>query len=280
MSARPLAAAVAFLVSLTGAATAARADVNSEACSSAYARGQEDRLAGRLFNARAAFKVCAAATCPAAPAADCKHWTAEVEADLPTIRLTANDTRGMPVANLRVSSDGVLIPGSELSRPVILEAGPHLLRFEAPGYQTLELETALRPTDRELEVHVVLQPPPPQAAGGSTSTAPHALDPAPTLALGLAGVGVVALGASAYFGLRARSQYDDLKSSCGHACTQSQADSLHAKALIADIALLTSAAAFGAAAWIYFGRDTHRSTTALSFQPHPDGAALSLRIAF
>jgi len=123
------------------------------------------------LNARAAFQVCAAATCPAAPAADCKRWTAEVEADLPTIRLTANDARGAPVANLRVSS-------------------------------------------------------------------------------------------------------------CGHACTQSQADSLHAKALIPDIALLTSAAAFGAAAWIYFGRDTHRSTTALSFQPHPDGAALSLRIAF
>ena len=279
MPARSLAAAVSFLVSLSMAASAttAHAEISSETCSSAYARGQEDRLAGRLFNARTAFGVCADPSCPTAPASDCKRWLAEVESDLPTIRLTVKNTAGASIAKLRVFSDGVLVPAADLSRPVILEAGPHLLRFDAPGYQTLELETALRPTDRELDVRVILQPPGPAKTEAPTSP-PE--DPAPTLALGLAGIGVVALGASAYFGLRAHAQFDDFESSCGHACTQSQADSVHTKALIADLALLTSVASFGAAAWIYFGRDTKHHTTALNVQSRPDGATLSVRVAF
>src|SRR5450432_3815483 len=203
MRAVPTAAAFSLLL----ATASAGAEVSADACSSAYTKGQEDRLAGRLFSAREAFKVCAGASCPGAIAADCRHWKSEVEADLPTVRLKVTDAQGAPIANLTLSADGIGMPDIVLTQPVILEAGQHVLRFEATDFRPVEVERALRPTDRELEVAVVmhrLSEPLPEA--GKRAGAREAPDSAghgvPVLAVALASVGVVALGGALYFGLR------------------------------------------------------------------------------
>ena len=281
MSARSLAAAVSSFIAVLSCAAGARAELSAESCSSAYARGQEERLAGRLFSARSAFKTCTDATCSAAVSADCRRWVTEVEADLPTVRLRVQDTHGAALEALSVSSDGVNIPQAELSQPVILEAGPHLLRFEAPGYQPLELEKALRPADRELAVNVVLHSLNEVVPAAPATPSAGASSAIPAWAIVFASAGVAALGTSVYFGLSARNQNEDLKASCAPVCTQSQADSVHSKALISDIALLTSAAAFGAAAWVYLSRGPSQpAVAALSFEPRRDAAAVHLHIAF
>src|SRR4051794_16663268 len=77
-----IASVFAFL-SLTTLAASARA-VSVEACSDAYTKGQEERLAGRLLSAREQFRLCRDPTCPSAVVPDCTRWIAEVEADLPT----------------------------------------------------------------------------------------------------------------------------------------------------------------------------------------------------
>jgi len=260
------------LLVIAAVSQAARAE-DFDACSVAYARGQEERVSGRLFNARAAFQECATAACPTALASDCGRWVKEVEADLPTIRLTAHDPHGAPVENLKVSIDGAIIPIGALSAPIVLEAGPHEVRMEAPGYQPVRLDEALRPSDREVPVVVTLRPPP--AVVPETQARP-----VPTAAWVMAGVGAVALGTSIYFGARANSQYHDLKQSCAPTCDPSASDGMYANAVSSDVALASGVVAFAASAIIYFTRPSKHSAAALELEPAVAGGRARVLLAF
>lgn len=217
-----------------------------ESCSIAYARGQEERLAGRLYNARAAFRACATTTC-AALASDCGRWVKEVEADLPTILVKVRGEEGKAVENLQVAIDGETIAAASLSAPIVLEAGPHELRFDAPGYEAVRLERALRPSDREVLVEVTLRPPRPPV----TVSRPR---PIPTASWVLTGVGAVALGGSVYFGVRANGEYRDLEQRCAPKCAPSTSDGMWTHAVIADVALAGAVVALAASAIIYITR--------------------------
>lgn len=255
----------------------ARAAEVDPACATAYAKGQDDRLAGRLFDARTAFQRCAQAACPEAVAHDCATWAAEVEADLPTVVLHVTDSAGRPLPSVRVLADGAPIAAAALERPIVLEAGPHSLRFEAVGYDSVTVQTALRPTDREVPVRVTLYTPGELARLHARPT-PHS-STVPALSLVLAGVGVVALGTSAYFGLSARSQYQDLEQECAPGCARADADAVESKALIADVALGTSLAAFGAAAWLFLAAPD-APQAAVQVSPRLRGADASVRVTF
>lgn len=268
----PLGLALAF--TLGAAPGSAQTAASDAACATAYTKGQDDRLAGRLYAARTAFLSCAAAICPAVVVSDCQRWAREVEADLPTIRIRVRDARGNALRSVSVSADGTPLTAEQLAQPVVLEAGPHTLRFEAPGYAPLELEQALRPTDREIAVDAVLSPPAPP----KPLTPTHAR--VPTASWVLAGVGAVALGTSAYFGIRTKSRYDDLKASCAPRCSSDDADSVRHSALASDLALATSLAAFGAAAWVYFASGNEPAKAALFVTPRPGGASSGFRVSF
>jgi hypothetical protein len=276
-----------MMLCLGALSRSAHADVSVEACSDAYTKGQEERLAGRLFSARGQFAICSDSTCPGAIVRDCKQWQGEVDADLPTVVVKATDSAGNPVDSLSVSVDGASVRAEDLARPIVLDAGPHQVRFEAPGYDPAQINAALRPEDRNVPVNVVLHraslSPPAVSENASTepivtSSAPRAT---PVLAITLAGVGVVALGSSLYFGLSAKNQYDELKSSCAPGCTQAQADSVHSKAVVSDVALGVAVVAFGAAAWLYLSSDQDKpQATALGIEPELGGARARLRITF
>ena len=270
-----------------------RADVTVEACSDAYTKGQEERLAGRLFSARAQFHICDDSTCPNAIVQDCRRWTAEVEADLPTITVKAANLSGDRIENLNFWVDGTLVPRDELERPVVVDAGPHVFRFEAPGFEPVQLERSMEPENRGVAVEAVLhplsKPPTPSAALQEHALqqeppAPRPSKAFPVAAATLTGVGVVALGGALYFGLSAQHQFNELKDgqdACAPTCTPAQRKSVDNKALISDIALGVSAVAFGAAAWVFFssGPDP-QAKTALGLEPRPDGARMRLNLAF
>jgi hypothetical protein len=272
----------AGVLAITGVSSVATAQTSIEACSSAYTKGQEDRLAGRLFDARQAFIACAELSCPEAIRADCSRWQSEVEQDLPTIRLKVADIHGAAVNEVKLSADGTSVPAAKLARPIILESGPHTLRVEANGFSPVELERALRPTDRELEVSVVLHRlDEPAAPKKLDAVVASDVRPFPTAAVVVAGVGLAALGGSLYFGLRSHRQYEALKDSCAPACEPSRSDSLRTNALISDVALAGSVVLLGTAAWLYFrATPTQPSATALSVAPNLHGAGLRLRVAF
>src|SRR5882724_8938561 len=157
MRTRSLAATAYVLLSLTSFAQLARADVNVEACSDAYTQGQEERLAGHLLNAQKQFGICADPTCPKAIVNDCQSWIDEVAADLPTVLIKTTNEAGQPVANLKVTVDGASVSQAKLAQPLVLDAGPHVLRFEAPGYEPLQVEPSLRAHDHEVPISAVLR---------------------------------------------------------------------------------------------------------------------------
>ena len=255
-----------------------------QVCSDAYTKAQEERLAGHTFSARSQLQVCAQDTCPETVVHDCTQWLTEVEATLPTIVVSAKDNAGRPVPHVEVFLDGVSIPAQQLTQPIFLDLGAHNLRFEAPGYESVQLNPFLRAGDHDLQVSAALQanravaPVPAPSADAAPARAGRSV-PAPAIVF--AALGTVALGGAIYFGLSASSRYNELKSECDPHCSQSQADSVHTKQLITDIALATSVVAFGAAAWFYFSAEpAHAGATALGVQPTPDGARAQLRVTF
>lgn len=262
---------------------AAHADA-IQVCADAYTKGQEERLAGRLLSARTLFQTCADPTCPAAVVPDCQRWVTEVEADLPTAVIKVTDTAGRVPTGLSVFLDGQSVPLDALGKPYVLSPGPHVLRVEAPGYQALELDPALRPEDRQLPIHALLRFAPastPVAAPDLNAAPPSSSKPVPVAAITFAAVGTVALGTSLYFGLSAKSRYDDLKSECAPNCAQSRIDTVNSKALVSDIALGASLVAFGAAAYFYFSAKADApAAAALRIEPTPQGASARLRFAF
>ena len=269
--ARALALGCAFLMP-----AAARAADIDPSCATAYAKGQDDRLAGRLFDARTAFKRCSVPTCPDALVRDCANWAAEVEADLPTVVIYVTDTHDRVLPSFRVFADGNAVAESDSKRPLVLESGPHSLRFEAAGYETVVVQIALRPTDRQLVVRATLYAPGEKARAKAPASQRSKL---PTLSLALAGVAAAALGTSVYFGIAARRQYDHLERSCAPYCRQADADAMQSKALISDIALATSLVSLGAAAWIYFGAaDEPKAAVVVSSRVR--GGEASLRLTF
>jgi hypothetical protein len=223
----------------------------ASSCSDAYARGQDERVSGRLFNARRAFSQCAAATCPAAVQHDCERWVREVEADLPSVRIDARSATKRPLRELRVFADDEQVPPSSLSAPIVLEAGPHELRFEARGFETLRLTTALRPSDREVPIEATLR-----EAAGSGPPAPKAVGASrvPVASWLFASAGALALGVSVSFGVASNADYRDLQQRCAPQCDPASTEGMHREAVIADVALVTSVAAFAAAAVIYLVR--------------------------
>jgi hypothetical protein len=285
MRTRNLATSAFALLSLLSLAATARAEQSVEACSNAYTLGQEERLAGHLYSAQKQFDLCADPSCPRAIVSDCERWTREVVLDLPTVLITATTTSGQPMAGLKVTVDGAAISPGQLLRPFVLDAEQHVLRFEAPGYEPLEIEPSLRARDHEVPISAVLRPIALVARPSSNvaSTA-HASTPGrglPVTALSFAGIGVVALGTSVFFGVKAKNEYDDLKASCAPSCDSSQASSVHTKAVVSDVALTTSVVAFGAAAYFYFSAEPEKAgATALGLEPTLNGARARLRVSF
>jgi len=186
---------------------------------------------------------------------------------------------------LQARIDGARLTPEELGHPVVVDAGPHVFRLEAPGYGAQQIEHSMRPEDREFPIRAVLHPPRlhDQSPVASSPPAPNAQTtptPFPIAAVSLAGVGVVALGGAVYFGISAKHRYDQLAAECAPRCTAAQGDSVRSKVLLSDIALATSLVAFGASALFYFSAKPDAQATALSVEPRADGAYLRLRFAF
>jgi hypothetical protein len=279
----------ATLLSVGLATNLAKAEASVEQCAAAYTKGQEDRLAGRLFASRLQFAACSDAACPEAIVRDCSRWKLEVEADLPTAKIEVVDETGAPVRTFALFIDGERVPDELLSKPLVVDAGQHVFRIETPDHEPLQLEHAFTPEDRNVALRASLKAvgasepsvgpkqPPEDVTPESDSKAAR---PFPTVPVVLASAGVVSLGASLFFGIGAKNRYDELKDDCGSSCTESQADEVKSKALISDVTLIVGVAAIGAAAWIYFSSDKSPTKTALGFEPRLDGARARLQFQF
>lgn len=247
VSSLKLAAAFAVAAVLVSPSLAHADDVDR--CVAASEKGQKDRRAGHLNDARSAFLVCADGRCPAVVRTACAEWLEQVNAALPTIVVAVTDAEKRDVVEAHVSVDGKEVA---LGRAVTLDPGPHTVSVDAAGFEPHSQQIVARETERGRTISAVLTrkiaPPPPPRAAEERSIRPI------TLITG--GAAVLALGSFAVFGLTGRSQADDLRTSCAPACSDADRSAVKTRYIVADISLIAAVILGGVSVWTLMAADS------------------------
>jgi hypothetical protein len=264
-------ASIAALVLITLAASAAtriaRADRPALDCPSSSEEGQRLRDKNRYLEARAMFRTCSQSTCPGIVRKDCSKWLAELDETQPSVVIAAQDAAGADLATVKVLVDDKPIATRIDGSPITVDPGEHTLRVEAPGHAPLTQRLIVRVNEKNRLVRVVFQdrsangasgPPKPPAETTETKSGP------PLLGFVLTGVGALALGSFAYFGLTSKNDLQSLRSSCAPYCDQSKLDDVKSRMLVADVSLGVGIVALGLAvvAFATHGSSSHATTTA------------------
>jgi hypothetical protein len=199
---------------------------------------------GKVIEARELFRVCARTSCPAVVRKDCSKWLAEIEESVPTIVIAARGPSGADIIDLKVSVDGEVVATRADGKPIAINPGEHTLRFEAEGVPPKTEPVVIRTGEKNRMLRVELgagtsetkpKPVVAEPPQGEPVVAPSSGPPAGFWILG--GLGVVALGSFAYFGVTSKSDLDDLRATCAPYCPQSELDSVKSRMLVADISL-------------------------------------------
>ncbi len=241
-----------LLLAFAPTAHAESAAETKKACVLASTEGQVARDDGKLMEARKQLLFCAKDECPAVVRKSCAQWLADVEERTPSAIIRVLDASGSDVTDATVSIDGetVALDGRSLS----LEPGQHSAELvESDGTKSVhKFLLAEREKSRIIDIRSAQRPAAssPAKAGSETSNATSTGFSPPTGAWVLGGVGVVALGSFAYFGLTAKHKLNDLKESCSPTCSDSQTQSGRTSAAVADVSLGVGVAALiGAVTW-------------------------------
>jgi hypothetical protein len=253
-----LSAGILLLVA-TGARSA-HADSEVDACISAHADGQVLHKNKRLLAARAKFQACASDRCPGLIRDDCQRFGEQVDTSLPRLVLAASDEQGRVLTDVRVLLDNRPFVSRLDGRPLALDPGAHRLRFETTDGQSRELFVVaqenqdLRRISADFRKDNAQRPPSEPASA------------VPTASYVLGGIGVLALGSFAYFGMRGNATKD-----CARPCSQDEVDRMNSQYLIADISLGIGLVSLGAATYLLFTRPSPSAS--------PSAAQVSLRLA-
>lgn len=231
-----LASAFVVVVTLAGSRPA-NADVSRAACIEAYERAQYLRKEDKLKEAREALVTCAQDACPAATRADCTPWLAEVERALPTLVVAVSDGAGKDVVGAKISIDGAPYSGVE-GAAIPVDPGPHTIKADVNG-QTAEESVVARVGEKLRRVVVTLKTQP--------TTMPAVVKPEPVgpaeerrsyvLPIAFTAIGAIGLGTAIGVGAAAKSESNDLRTTCKPNCTDDQIGAVETKLLVSDIAL-------------------------------------------
>lgn len=240
-------AALAATAALLGSEAVARAD-ERETCAAAADQAQQSRDEGKYRRAREQLLICARDVCPAPIKRDCLEWLSQLESIAPTIVLGAKEGT-KDLSDVKVFVDGVLVTDKLDGKPMQMDLGKHKFRFDFAG-KSKEEDVIVGAGQKNRNIGVVFEaapppvttPPPVKEGGGSL---------VPAIIVG--GIGVVALGSFAIFGLSGKSAVDDLQSCRGH-CSEDSVDKARTKLVIADISLGVGIVALGVATYMFVTR--------------------------
>ena len=289
-----------FFLAPARSAHAAEPSPDSQACIQASDRGQSLRDEGKYRDARQAFLQCARDTCPSVIVTSCAGWLRGLDDVAPSLVLDARDEQGNNLADVSVTFDGKPIASQLDGRPIEVDSGEHVLRFERPGSVPLDQKLILRAGEKARVVKVTLQSAAPAEPAAVPETPPEAPPPpepamsarhvtAAALMLGA----VIAGGSGIYLTLRAHHDQDSASGmraglptdACSGVSTPSctsLSDAVHAQHTDANVAaaLFVGAGALvvgSVATWLFWPRrsDTPGQTSGW-LVPVPGGALLSV----
>jgi hypothetical protein len=236
------------------ASPAARADGEREQCASAADQAQQLRDEGKYRRAREQMLVCARDVCPGPIKRDCLDWLRQLDDVAPTVVFAAKEGN-KDLTDVKVTMDGQLITSSLDGRPIPVDLGKHIFKFEHGG-QTQDAEVVIGAGQKGRNISVTFgaappPPPPPPPPGGGDNGGGGGGSLVPTIAVGA--IGVVAIGVGTYFGLSGKSAVDDLQK-CKPKCAESDVDSARTKLIVADISFVAGAVAIAGAIVLYLVR--------------------------
>ncbi|MBX3208799.1 MAG: hypothetical protein KF764_27450 [Labilithrix sp.] len=264
-------AAVAVMTTLLAEGVAFAAPDDREQCAASAEQAQALRDEGKYRRAREQMLVCARDVCPGPIKSDCGKWLTELDRDAPTVVFGARDNKGSDVLDVKVSMDGALIQERLDGKPVLVDSGEHTFKFESNDGAVKEERVLVRAAEKARPLIATF--PGPAVAdtdkdkdkdkGPGTTPAVEGGSIVPAIVVG--GIGVVALGSFAIFGIGGKNAVDDLQG-CKPRCPEEQVDSARTKLIIADISLGVGIVALGVAAYMFLTRpavDTTKVPTAV-----------------
>ncbi|HEY2510770.1 MAG TPA: hypothetical protein VGI39_07940 [Polyangiaceae bacterium] len=263
-SARFLRSATAIVaVAAFGVASPHRAYADEkEACVNASEQAQTLRDDGKFRQARAALMTCGRDVCPGIVRRDCEKWLGELDAAQPTVVLGARDPNGNDVPAARVKLDGTPLLDRLDGRPVPVDPGEHVFRYEGGGSTPVEQRVVVRVGEKNRSLTAILMPPASAAAASPTPALvassgadippsqqpeapaePRAKRPIPASFWIFSGLTVAGAASFTYFGLSGQSDINNLRATCSPNCAQSDVDAAHTKLVIADVSAVVGVAA-------------------------------------
>jgi hypothetical protein len=272
--------------------TLARADASlAEECIAAAEQSQPLRHDGKLRAAHQKLLACSRAECPAVIRADCTKWLADLDDAMPTIVVSAVDSAGADVADVRVSLDGDLLLTRLEGKEIPIDPGSHALRFEREGSDPIEQQVVIREGERHRVVTITFAPRPGAATTAATplpSTPPEEEHPGESrrslvLPIALIGAGAAGIAVASYFWVSGLGDHSNMASECAptHSCSQSAVDSARGKLVAGDIVggLGIVGAGIGAGL-LLFGRPGTQAapsgSASIGVRPVAGGAAVDL----
>lgn len=247
---------------LFGAFTLAPAVAHASvaSCVEAHSKGQAERNAGHLQNARAEFLACSTEECPGQIQSECSTLLTEVEGFMASVVFAAVGSDGKDVVDVKVTVDGEQVLDQLSGLATNLDPGSHEVGYTWPdGFAQKEtIVVAQGEKNRRFEMRRV--PTVTEKLDATPAAAPPSRKP-PVAAWVVGGLGVAALGSFATFAVLGK-QAESAMDSCKPYCEQSQADKMRLRYLIADISLGVGVAAVGVSGFLFVraSRTPARST--------------------
>jgi len=254
--------------------SACAADVTQQ-CASAAGRAQELRDTGKYKAARQELVACGREECPSAIRRDCLGWLNEVNQSSPTIVVRARDAQNADLADVKVTVDGDVVTEKLDGKAILIDPGPHVIRGQIADADAVEQRVIIQTGEKNRLIEISFARSASQRQGcrqeadcergsacrngscqPSDNRTPEKTSVAPWI---VGGVGVVSLGAAAYFAASGLADRGDLKSQpCAttSTCPQGDVDRINTKLVIADVTAGVGLVAMGIATYLFLTRSS------------------------
>ena len=261
-------------------------------CVDQHRKAQESWQQGRLLEARDLLEECLRPSCNAALRKDCDDRLTKVNQLIPSVVLSAESARG-DLHQVEVWEGDTRVASELHGRPIAFDPGPHHLRFEREGCDTVEQLVVLSSGDQGRLVRVRLcseleasdletddasirradadRPVAVRSTTGVEESSPlnqpnfRSSTPMPTLDKLLLVSGSMGMGVGIGFSIWSYAEYQSAEKSCAPLCPSSQATKIKTLSLAADVSLVLAATTLGVVAVRFLNRRTQLRVGARGF---------------
>jgi hypothetical protein len=212
------------LASVSVVTSAAEPDESKARCKASYETAQVLRREEHFEAARRELAICRD-TCPAPLVRECRAWSEEIAALVPTVRLDIHDDAGRPVRVVRVTVDGRAVT-DRLDQPIAIDPGTHVFRFEPSDRPAAETRAEVHSGERERVVSIALAAPPTPREDRVSPASLSSPPPSRTRSYVAFGVGAVAAAVAGILAIKGDVDRASLESSCKPNCRTSEVDAI------------------------------------------------------